>query len=124
MVLNTTMSARETNLIDRRKSGLLGYDFALLGLRAKEARVEVIRRAARETAEKIQDRFPNKFEQDGLIGELATSTYRLLDPRKRSEQMERVQLSVFSEADLELQKLSSRSLLAPETNLVVAELAD
>ena len=96
----------------------LGYDFALLGLNASEARVEVIREAAERTAARIQEAAREDREAvDGMLCDLASSTYRLLDPRRRSKTMERVQLSIYSETDLELQK-SSRS---PLINLIGSE---
>lgn len=131
MVLSTVQP--NTKSIQEPRSRALGYDFALLGLTAAEARVEVIRQAATETASRIQTAFPDASEQDGLLSDLATSTYRLLDPRKRRKRLERIQLSVFSEADLELQKDANDPLLPQRekiasralTNqsLVIAELA-
>lgn len=82
----------------------LGYDFALLGLKAREARVDVIRTAAHQTAERIHDAAIGEMDHDVMLSELATSTYRLLDPRKRRRTLERVQLCIFSEEDLERQK--------------------
>ena len=91
----------------------LGYDFALLGLRGREARVARIRQAARQTAERIRsaDLAVRESEQ-AMLAELATSTYRLLDPRKRRQTTERVQLCILSESDLELQQASRDCLLA------------
>ncbi len=89
----------------------LGYDFALLGLSAHESRVEVIRRAAKQTAARIHDIATDPGEQDSMLTDLANSTYRLLDPRRRDKMLERVQLCVPSELDLDLQKGSRQSLL-------------
>lgn len=97
----------------------MGYDFALLGLKARESRVDVIRRAAKETAAKIQQLASNDVEHDKMLSDLATSTYRLLDPRKRQKPLERIQLCIFGEEELETQKHSRVALLKP---LVVAEL--
>lgn len=103
----------------------LGYDFALLGLGVSEARVETIRRAAGETAARIQSaRIDDPSEVDAMLADLASSTYRLLDPRRRSRTMERVQLSVYSEGDLELQGGSRRPLLSTPAPLIAAEVVD
>lgn len=101
----------------------LGYDFAMLGLRARESRVEVIREAASTTAYRIQRAsLEASADRETLLSDLATSTYRLLDPRKRGKLMERVQLSIFSESDFERQQLSREPLFAP--SLVTAEFAE
>ena len=89
----------------------LGYDFALLGLRARESRVHVIRRAAKATAARIHKADIGDGEQEALLSDIATSTYRLLDPRRRHRFSERVQLSLFSEEDLERQSGSRHGLL-------------
>lgn len=90
----------------------LGYDYALLGLPAREARVEVIRKAAMNTASRIHEAAIDAEDQDAMLSDLAVSTYRLLDPRRRRRMMERVQLSIYSEEDLELQKNARSELLA------------
>lgn len=90
----------------------LGYDFALLGLPAREARVEVIRKAAMNTAFRIHEAAIDAEDQDAMLSDLAVSTYRLLDPRRRRRIMERIQLSIYSEEDLELQKNARGELLA------------
>ncbi len=109
----------------------LGYDFALLGLVASEARVDIIRQAARETAARIQQvASEDADEADQLLSSLASSTYRLLDPRRRKKSGERIQLSIVGETDFELQKSSRTPLIsfAPMANsaqfnsLVPAEL--
>ena len=85
----------------------LGYDLALLGLSSREARVDAIRDAAQRRAKSIQGSAKLVDEQrQELLSELATSTYRVLDPRKRSKLMERVQLCLISDADYELQQQS------------------
>jgi hypothetical protein len=90
----------------------LGYDYALLGLPAGEARVEVIREAAVQTASRIQQAAGDPLETTWMLSDLASSTYRLLDPRRRAKMIERVKLSLYSETDLELQKDARRPLLA------------
>lgn len=102
-------------------SGSLGYDFALLGLKNRESRVEVIRHAASKTAEKIQALPEGATEKDRLLSDLAVSTYRLLDPRKRTRSLERVQLCVYGEGDLDMQK-SSRAPILVTKKLVKAQL--
>ncbi len=107
----------------------LGFDYALLGLKTKEARVEVIREAAKRTAKQIQTAFPdNKNEVDSMLTDVAMSTYRLLDPRNRRHFEERIQLCVFSEGDMEMQDSSKKELLngsnKPDANLVEAELVE
>ena len=103
----------------------LGYHFALLGLSARESRVEVIREAALNTASRIQQ-IPDQDEEqrDSMLSDLATSTYRLLDPRRRRKPLERIQLSIFSESDFELQQKSHAPLLPHLHPFVVAELVE
>lgn len=84
----------------------LGYDFALLGLRANESRVSVIRRAAAQTALRIHEAEVDAQEQAAMLSHVAVSTYRLLDPRRREESLERVRLCVLSEDDFDLQRHS------------------
>lgn len=87
------------------RSRSLGYDFALLGLKVSESRVDVIRRAAGRTAARIQQvTCDDESEASHMLSDLASSTYRLLDPRRRSKSRERIQLSIFDDIDFELQK--------------------
>ncbi len=116
----------------RGRSNSLGYDFALLGLSVSESRVDIIRQAASQTAARIQEvaHDEDSGEADQLLSELVSSTYRLLDPRRRVKSRERIQLSIVSDADFELQKGSRTPLLSFDsadqavstTGLVVAEL--
>ena len=107
----------------------LGYDFALLGLKGREARVDVIRVAAEQTASKIPLTL-DASERVEMLTELAASTYRLLDPRRRTRSMERVQLSLASENDPTLVTVSLQPLVAAQEapvssvadSLVVAEI--
>jgi hypothetical protein len=94
-----------------RLSTGLGYAFATLGLRAGEARIDAIRRATtlssgslRQAAEEGEDLIP-------LLADIATSAYRLLDPRKRVRKTERIQLCLISERALDLKQQSRQSLL-------------
>ena len=122
------ISAKKTKRTEGEKAqprlikNSLGYDFALLGLRAHESRVSVIRKAAAETAHRISDEASGADEQDQMLSKLATSTYRLLDPRKRQKSSERAQLCIHSEEDLERQKLARKKLLIEHRELVAAEL--
>ena len=118
-----------TNPLPKSRAGSLGYDFALLGLKGREARVDVIRVAAERTASKIPDTLEGA-ERVEMLAELASSTYRLLDPRRRTRSMERVQLSMASENDplpvtVDRQPLVA-ALVAPDSSttdpLVVAEI--
>ncbi len=93
----------------------LGYEFALLGLRAHESRVSVIRRAAAATATRIQEAEVNESDQATMLSHVAVSTYRLLDPRRREKPLERVRLCVLSEDDFELQQYSRVPWLAPDS---------
>lgn len=96
----------------RASSNSLGYDFALLGLKVSESRVSVIRRAASRTAARIQRVTNNdSIEADQMLSDLASSTYRLLDPRRRLKPHERIQLSIIDDSDLELQKGSRAPLV-------------
>ncbi len=101
----------------------MGFDFALLGLNARESRVEVIRQAAAETAARIQLAAAKEPDQrDAMLCDLATSTYRLLDPRRRQRPMERIQLSLFGDSDIDRQQQARRPLL--HQSLVRAEAAE
>lgn len=102
----------------------LGYDFALLGLRAREARVSVIRKAATSAAQRVSSQASSNGEQRAMLSQVATSTYRLLDPRKRSKDFERVQLCLFSEEELDMPKNARRTLFREQDALVAAELVD
>ncbi len=105
-----TQSRKQKTLSPSRyRRDRLGYDFALLGLSTRESRGNFIRRAAKRTASQIRSLADvNASQQTYLLGELAASTYRLLDPRRRRRMAERVQLCVYTELDFELQKLANR----------------
>lgn len=91
----------------------LGYDFALLGLNVSEARVDIIREAASRTAARIQRIADQEaLEADQMLSDLASSTYRLLDPRRRVKPRERIQLSILAEADFEQQRGSRTPLIS------------
>lgn len=69
-------------------------DFSRLGLGPTEARVAVIRRAARQlTKPLVFESDPAKSERAEIeLAIVLTSAYRLLDPRRREQLVERVQL--------------------------------
>ncbi len=89
----------------------LGYDFALLGLRAHEARVGRIRQAAASTADHIRMSGLDRSEMTSLLGDVALATYRLLDPRRRHRFTHRIQLCVLDEEDLQRAHAARRPLL-------------
>lgn len=86
-------------------------EFRLLGLRPREARLEVIRRALKETAgdvkaaehwageEPVSSR--HLRHEDGRLAQVAVAGYRLLDPRRRRTLFERVQLLLWTEDDVD-----------------------
>ncbi|MEM8733160.1 MAG: hypothetical protein AAGG44_03000 [Planctomycetota bacterium] len=106
----------------------LGYDYAVLGLPARESRTRVIRQAADRTLDRIQDVATDRDEYDQMVSKVLVSTYRLLDPRRRQRSVERVQLSVFSEDDWDRQRSSRQPLIEPAVKknrrLVQAEVID
>lgn len=108
----STSALHPQPIISRRLSTGLGHAYATLGLRAREARVDNIRSAAARTAADVR-KFANheSEEREAMLAEVALCTYRLLDPRKRVRQIERIQLSILSESAMELQALSRRPLL-------------
>lgn len=61
----------------------LGYDFAVLGLSSRECRTGIIRKAADRAVEKAQSVAADGKERSELTAQVVTSTYRLLDPRRR-----------------------------------------
>lgn len=106
----------------------LGYDFAVLGLSSRECRTGIIRKAADRAVEQAQSVAADGKERSELTAQVVTSTYRLLDPRRRLHPQERIQLSIFSEDDWERQRNSRRLLLErpplQRSPLVRAELVD
>lgn len=85
----------------------------MLGLRPREARVEVIRQAVQEAANQVQldtaaqhsmeAEAPSAREQDDSqrLAQIAIAGYRLLDPRRRRTLFERVQLLMWTEEELD-----------------------
>ena len=107
------MSKKYRSAASSSSSKSLAYDFALLGLREQESRTEIIRQAATQTANRLHDALDDHEDREEVLAELAVCTYRLLDPRRRRKPLERIQLSVFSEVDLDLQVASRQPLLQP-----------
>ena len=97
------------------KSNAMASDYRLLGLRPREARVEVIREAVHQAASQVQvddaartlgsvghsgsDAAPDESEQ--RLTQIAVAGYRLLDPRRRRTLFERVQLLMWTEEELD-----------------------
>ena len=110
--MTTPIATPITSHRSRPSSNSLGYDFALLGLKVSESRVSVIRRAASRTAARIQQvANSDSIEADQMLSDLASSTYRLLDPRRRVKPHERIQLSIIDDSDFELQQGSRAPLV-------------
>jgi len=76
----------------------LASEFRLLGLRPREARLDVIRGAVRETAGDLKTLAGNHGD-GGDIARVAVAGYRLLDPRRRGTLFERVQLLLWNEEE-------------------------
>lgn len=76
-------------------------DFRLLGLRPREARLDVIRQALKETASDVKAGEQWTSGEDDQLARVATAGYRLLDPRRRRALFERVQLLLWTEEDLD-----------------------
>lgn len=75
------------------RGGALSHeDFARIGVRPRESRLKVIRLAASKTARGLAHRQlaqPNPLTERQL-SQIALSTYRLLDPRRRDDRQARV----------------------------------
>lgn len=98
----------------KTSSAALAPDYRLLGLRPREARVEVIREAVHSAASQVQlgnaasslgQTDATSTESIGSdeqrLSQIAVAGYRLLDPRRRRTLFERVQLLITSEEDLD-----------------------
>jgi|LakMenE18May11ns_1017448.scaffolds.fasta_scaffold9925735_2 hypothetical protein len=107
----TPSKAKATRKPTHKSTGL-GYAFATLGLRANEARVDAIRKAAQASAVRLQELAQDSDERIDLLSDVAISTYRLLDPRQRTHRIERIQLCIVSERSRELVQDSRRSWLS------------
>lgn len=106
----STVNSLHSSAAGRMSTGL-GHAYATLGLRAREARVDSIRTAAHKAAREVKQIAVTSMERESLLAEVALCAYRLLDPRKRVRQIERIQLCILSEHALELQAQSRRPLL-------------
>ncbi len=105
------MQSRDKSKVDAAAVRIDGFDFALLGLKANEARASLIRKAAGKIAKQIKVTAVEPSEAVEMRSHLVTSTYRLLDPRRRQRGWERIQLSLYTEEDMAAQRNSRRPLL-------------
>ncbi len=81
--------------LEARRPFAMPADFHRLGLKRGECRSDAIRDATQSAVHRLAD---SSTEQsldvvDRQLGQLATSAYRLLDPRYRLQLYERIQLS-------------------------------
>lgn len=113
----------------------MASDYRLLGLRPREARVEVIREAVQQAASQAQldDAARTLGDVDnggdeGALGEsqqrlaqIAIAGYRLLDPRRRRTLFERVQLLMFTEEELDasLKSMWAVQPAAPKVTIAI-----
>ena len=104
--------------------------FQLLGLRLGECRSNVIRSAAQAMAVALNRKGNNSAREYGALdhfrhfaddlhrAEIAIATYRLLDPRERTDVFERIQLCYpIDRDDAESQATSTGSLIHQMPNL-------
>ncbi len=106
--------------LDKKAVAALAPDYRLLGLRPREARVEVIREAVHSAASQVQlenaarslaqsEAIDSEQAVDGSasiddeqrLSQIAVAGYRLLDPRRRRTLFERVQLLMTTEEELD-----------------------
>lgn len=98
----------------KTSSAALAPDYRLLGLRPREARVEVIREAVHSAASQVQlENAASSLGQtdatstesigsdEQRLSQIAVAGYRLLDPRRRRTLFERVQLLITSEEEFD-----------------------
>ena len=105
----STQLAQDQTRRRSRASFRLARDFILLGLARREARPERIRQATMSAAKRIRLAPVSSEVKLAMTGELATSTYRLLDTRLRSRTTERIKLCVYSEVDWDRQRQAYQS---------------
>ncbi len=67
-------------------------DFKRLGLSSSECRAAIIRQAASKRARRVWSRKRHAAASATEVANIASSTYRLLDPRRRANLVERIQL--------------------------------
>jgi hypothetical protein len=97
-------------------------DFRRLGIAPAEARVEVIRAAAREMGAGLREQAKHDRGAMQRWAKLAASTYRLLDPRLRVRMTERVQLCQMEPAAFRPSQVWwLRKHEAPPVNLTTSE---
>lgn len=110
MITTSPSQAFQSQSVSRLSVGL-GHAYATLGLRAREARIDSIRLAAQKASQSVRACADDASERQRLLTEVALCTYRLLDPRRRPRQIERIQLSILSENAMEMQARSRKQLL-------------
>ena len=81
-------------------------EFRLLGLEPREARAEVIRSAVTEAAGEVKSA-SEEDPSDQRLAEVAVAGYHLLDPRRRRNQFERIQLLLWTEEELDAESSGS-----------------
>ena len=108
-------SCRTAAALNGTVSSAQASDYRVLGLRPREARVEVIREAVHQAASQIQvddaartlgsidDAATTNVddESEQRLTQVAVAGYRLLDPRRRRTLFERVQLLMWTEEELD-----------------------
>jgi hypothetical protein len=84
-----------------RRPFAMPADFRRLGLRRGECSSIAIRDATHNAVHRLADASSQQSRElvDRQLGQLATSAYRLLDPRYRTQLYERVQLSYLVDRD-------------------------
>lgn len=101
-IMVTSLLPNPTSSATTRQSGPpLASEFRLLGLRPREARLDVIRGAVRETASDVKEAEGPGASDDGQVARVAVAGYRLLDPRRRGTLFERVQLLLWTDDEAE-----------------------
>lgn len=98
-------------------------DFLRLGLRHGESRSVVIRSAIQASAHRLAGNSRARGEQavDRQLGLLTASAYRLLDPRYRTQSIERIQLSypIDREENKSYSSLDCDLLTIPDSAIVI-----
>ncbi len=87
--------------LEFRRPFAMPADFHRLGLRRGECSSMAIRDATQNAVQRLADTASKQSRElvDRQLGQLATSAYRLLDPRYRTQLYERVQLSYLIDRD-------------------------
>ncbi len=94
-------------------SGVTPRDYERLGLAQDEARADVIRKAAVRYVRSISATASHWMQDrlDQQLALLAFTTYRLLDPRRRVDAVQRIQLTFpLDRVEMEIPKLAANAL--------------